>query len=178
LPVRLQTAHTAELDRSTLAAARELLTAAFEPDFSAEDWQHGLGGIHALAWEDAELIGHASVVQRQLLHRGRALRTGYVENVAVRADRRRRGHAGAMMAELERLIRGGYELGALGAAGEAAGFYQGRGWELWQGVTAVLSPDGIQPTPEEDDSIHLLPLSADLDRSAALVCDWREGDVW
>ena len=32
-----------------------------------DDWEHGLGGIHALAYEDDELVGHASVVQRRLL---------------------------------------------------------------------------------------------------------------
>jgi aminoglycoside 2'-N-acetyltransferase I len=52
------------------------------------------------------LIGHASVVQRRLLHGGRPFRTGYIEGVAVRPDRRRRGHGDAMMAVLERVAGG------------------------------------------------------------------------
>ena len=32
-----------------------------------DDWEHALGGIHALAWEDDVLIGHASVIQRRLM---------------------------------------------------------------------------------------------------------------
>ena len=83
--------------------------------------------MHALAWDGDELVGHAAVVQRVLLHGGRALRTGYVEGVAVRADRRRRGHAGAMMEALERVVHAAYELGALGAS-DAGGRALRRAW--------------------------------------------------
>ena len=79
--------------------------------------------MHALMWEEGELIGHASVVQRRMLHGGRALRTGYVEGVGVRADRHRRGHGATMMAALERVIRGAYDLGALGSSDMALEFY-------------------------------------------------------
>ena len=93
--IEMQTAHTADLDGATLGAVRALLEAVFAGDFTEHDWEHSLGGVHALVWEGGEPIGHAAVVQRRLLHRGRALRAGYVEGVAVRADRRGRGH-GAM----------------------------------------------------------------------------------
>lgn len=142
------------------------------------DWEHGLGGLHAMVWEGAELIGHASVVQRRLIHRERPLRTGYIENVGVRIDRRGEGHAAAMMAPLEQVVRGGYHLGALGASEDAVGFYEARDWQQWRGPTSALSPTGIRPTPEEDGSIYVLPGSAPLDLDAGLTCDWREGDVW
>ena len=29
------------------------------------DWEHALGGLHALMWEEAELVGHASLIQRR-----------------------------------------------------------------------------------------------------------------
>jgi len=108
----LQTAHTAELDAATLTAARALLYDVFD-DMTDHDWEHALGGVHALVWEGADLIGHASVIQRRLLHGGRALRTGYVEGVGVRAGRGGRGHGAAMMDALETAVRGAYELGAL-----------------------------------------------------------------
>jgi aminoglycoside 2'-N-acetyltransferase I len=117
----LQTAHTAELAAATLAAARALLYDVFD-DMTDQDWEHALGGVHALVWEGADLVGHASVIQRRLLHGGRALRTGYVEGVGVRADRRGRGYGAAMMDALETVVRGAYKLGALGAADEAAAF--------------------------------------------------------
>ncbi|HVV23723.1 MAG TPA: GNAT family N-acetyltransferase, partial [Pseudonocardiaceae bacterium] len=82
----------------------------FDGNLSNHDWEHRLGGIHALAWDRGELVGHASVVGRRLVHGGQALRTGYVEGVGVRADHRRQGCASALMDALERVIRGGYEV--------------------------------------------------------------------
>ncbi len=171
-------AHTADLDAAALGAARALLDAAFGDGFSDHDWDHALGGMHALAWEGPELVGHAAVVQRRILHAGRALRAGYVEAVAVRADRRRRGHAGATMAALERVLRGAYELGALSAAAGAVRLYQGRGWRRWEGPTSALTPAGIVRTEDDDGSVHVLPLAVPLDLGGELTCDWRDGSVW
>jgi aminoglycoside 2'-N-acetyltransferase I len=176
--MEIQVAHTADLSREALDAAHELLERAFEGDMTEHDWEHSLGGMHALAWEDGELVGHGSVVQRCLLHRGRALRTGYVEGVGVRADRRRRGCGAAVLRELERVIRGAYELGALGATDMAAPFYAQLGWRLWEGPTSVLAPDGLRPTPEADGAVWVLEVSAELDLRGELTCDWREGDEW
>ena len=173
--IEVHTAHTAELDTATLEAARALLDAVFEGDMSDHDWEHALGGVHALVWEGDEMVGHAAVVQRRLLHGGRALRAGYLEGVGVRPDRRRRGHGAAMMEALERVVRGAYELGALGATDEAAGFYAARGWDLWQGPTSALTPTGITRTEEE---IYVLAVAAPLNLSGELTCDWRDGDVW
>jgi aminoglycoside 2'-N-acetyltransferase I len=61
----MRTAHTADLDRTTLDAARALLYAVFD-DMTDEDWDHALGGVHAMVWEGDELIGHASLIQRRL----------------------------------------------------------------------------------------------------------------
>ena len=90
--LELRSVHTADLGDGTRAAIRQLLDGAFGI-VSEDTYQNVLGGVHALLAEDGELIGHASVVQRRMLHGGRALRTGYIEGVAVRADRRRRGTA-------------------------------------------------------------------------------------
>jgi len=172
------TAHTAELDAATLGAARTLLDAVFEGELTEHDWDHALGGVHALVWEAGELIGHASVVQRRLLHGGRALRTGYVEGVTVRADRRARGHGAAMMEALERVVRRAYDLGALSATSEAAGFYAARGWRPWPGPTCALTPAGVVRTEDEDGGVYVLEVAFPLDLSGELTCDWRDGDVW
>ncbi|MEC4016619.1 GNAT family N-acetyltransferase [Streptomyces sp. H27-D2] len=197
-PHTLHTAHTADLAPAELEAIRALLTAAFEGDFDEADWDHTVGGVHAVLREGGELIGHGSVVQRRLLHGGRALRTGYVEGVAVRADRRGRGHGAAVMDALERVLRGAYELGALSASQGAAEFYAARGWQRWRGPTSVLAPDGLRRTEEDDGSTFVLPAGGasgaayagvaagalvtssgvPLDPAGALVCDWRDGDVW
>ena len=170
--------HTGALGPDVLGAARTLLEGVFEGDLTDDDWEHSLGGLHALMWDGPDLVGHASLVQRRLLHGGRALRTGYVEGVGVRSDHRRRGHGGAMMAALEEVARGAYELGALGATNEGAAFYAARGWLRWQGPTWALTPTGIVRTEEDDDAVFVLPLSAPLDVASALTCDWRDGDLW
>jgi aminoglycoside 2'-N-acetyltransferase I len=171
-------AHTSELDIATLEAARALLDSVFGDGMTEHDWEHSLGGVHAMVWEGDELIGHASVVQRRLLHGGRSLRTGYIEGVGVRADRRLRGHAGAMMEALERVVRGAYLLGALSATDEAASLYAARGWQRWLGPTSALTPTGVERTPDDDGGVYVLPVTARLDLSAELTCDWRDGDVW
>ncbi len=175
---RLVVAHTGQLSAAELTAARALLQEVFAGELRDDDWEHCLGGLHALLWDGDELVGHAALVTRRLLHVGRALRTGYVEGVGVRADVRRRGHAGTLMAALEDLAGRAYELAALAATDEGAAFYRSRGWLPWQGPTSVLSPDGLLRTPEDDDCVHVLPLGAVLDRTAALTCDWRAGDAW
>jgi aminoglycoside 2'-N-acetyltransferase I len=173
----LRVAHTADLDTATRRAARALLDDVFD-DMADEDWDHALGGMHALLWEGRELIGHASVIQRQLRYGGRAWRTGYVEAVAVRADRRRGGHGGTLMDAVERIIRGAYDLGALGSTHAGAPFYAARGWLRWLGPCSALTPEGIIRTPGEEGSIYALPVTVPLDVSRELTCDWREGDAW
>lgn len=174
----LRTAHTAELSNGELRAIRVLLDESFGETFTDDDYEHALGGMHALVREGRELVGHGSVVMRRLLHGGRALRTGYVECVAVRADRRRRGHASTVMAALERVIRGAYEIGALSATDVAARFYVARGWQPWTGTASVIAPGGIERTAEAEGGIHVLPVSAVLASDGDLACDWRGGDVW
>ncbi len=170
--------HTAHLDEVQRRAIRDLLTSSFRDGFSDDDYEHGLGGMHACIWEGRDLVGHGSVVMRRLLHGSRPLRTGYVEAVAVRADRRRRGYGSALMDELESLIHGGFELGALSASAAGERLYAGRSWLRWTGTTSVIAPTGRRRTPDEDGSVWVLPGSATLDPDEDLACDWRAGDVW
>jgi aminoglycoside 2'-N-acetyltransferase I len=174
---QLRTAHTADLAGPDRAAIRALLDGAFG-NMTDDAFDNALGGMHTLAYDDGQLIGHASVVQRRLLHAGRALRTGYIEGVAVRADRRRAGHGALMMAELERVVRDGYDLGALGASEDGARLYTARGWQRWRGPSAALTPDGIRYTTKSDGWIYVLPVTAELDLDGELICDWRPGSLW
>jgi aminoglycoside 2'-N-acetyltransferase I len=175
--ISVQTSHTADLEPATLSAARALLSDAFD-DWTEHDWEHSLGGVHAIAWDGDTVVGHASVVQRRLLHGGRALRAGYIEGVGVRADHRRQGHAAAMLGALERVVRRAYDLGALGATDEAVPLYTARGWKLWEGPSSAFTPDGIRRTTDEDGAIYVLPGAVALDLAGELTCDWRDGDVW
>lgn len=171
-------ARTDELDSATLAAARALLDAAFEGEFADSDWEHALGGVHALVWDGDVLVAHAAVVERTLLHGDGPLRAGYVEGVGVAAGHRRRGHGGAVMEAVEAVIRNTYEIGALSATDSAAPLYASRGWLPWQGPTYALTPSGPERTAGDDGSVFVLPAGASLDVTAALTCDWRDGDLW
>lgn len=44
----IQVAHTADLDRTLLARARALLDVVFEEEMTDHDWEHALGGMHAI----------------------------------------------------------------------------------------------------------------------------------
>ena len=193
-PVAVHLVHTFQLGGADRLDVRDLLDAAFAGGFGGfdeHDWEHCLGGMHVLLWEGSQLVGHAAVVQRRLLHSGRALRAGYVEAVAVRADRRRLGHATALMDRVHDVIRGAYDLGALSAGDQALTLYTGLGWQVWRGPTWALTPDGRRRTPEDDGGVLVLPappagaagtaprdLDLDLDLDGDLTCDWRDGDVW
>lgn len=170
--------HTADLGPDGRAELRGLLVLVYGADFTDADWDHALGGMHALARVGGVLVGHAALVARRLLHGGRALRAGYVEAVAVHPGYRRRGIAGAVMEPVERLARGGHELGALGSSQMALPFYAGRGWQLWRGPLHALTPSGIVDTPDERGGIYVLPAGVPLDLDGDLTCDWRDGDVW
>ncbi|MGX1674017.1 GNAT family N-acetyltransferase [Streptomyces sp. NPDC055400] len=174
----LSTAHTADLTRAELRSVRALLDDAFDGGFSDDDWDHTVGGVHALVRDSAgALVAHGSVVQRRIVHASRSLRTGYVEGVAVRADARRSGLGGQVMAALERVIDAAYQLGALSASHDGAGLYRARGWEQWPGAFAAYGPDGRVPLPDDEGAPYLRRVTAALDPAHALLFDWRGGDV-
>ena len=167
--------HTAQLDGVTLTAARDLMDVAFDGGFSDEDWEHSLGGMHALVVDDDVLVAHGSLVARRFLHRGRSLRCGYVEGVAVRPDRQGAG-LGHRVMELLETLSPAYDLLALSASDAGAALYAstaaGRG-----GRAAPRSSrrEGVVRTPEDDGGVWVLGCP---DVEGELTCDWRPGDVW
>jgi aminoglycoside 2'-N-acetyltransferase I len=171
---------TAELSAVETRSLRRLLDAAYDGDFSEDDWQHCLNGVHVLGRLDGELVAHAAVVERRLYYADRPLRTGYVEGVAVGKTARRKGFATAIMREVNQIIVAGYELGALGDGSGVEGFYQRLGWRTWLGPTWVITPNGRERSEDEDGSILILPTeaTADLDLTQPLACEWRPGDAW
>jgi aminoglycoside 2'-N-acetyltransferase I len=175
--IQLLVAHTADLDPDTLDRARDLLFEVFD-DMHQTDWDHCLGGMHAVLVDRSHVVGHASLIQRWLVNDGVALRTGYVEGVAVRQDQRGRGLGGDLMTAIERLLRGAFDVGALGSTDDAIGFYEHRGWVRWPGPTWSLTPTGAVRTEDDDGGVFVLPLGADLEFDADLTCDWRPGDAW
>ena len=175
---------TSELTDAERADLRSMLDAAFDdgdPDegFGDHDWQHALGGIHAVVSDRGVIVSHASVVPRELRVAGRPLRCGYVEAVATRPGHQGRGFGTIAMQAIDDVIRRDYELGALGTG--AYHFYERLGWERWHGATSVRTAGVEHPTPDADGAVLILRTArtpADLDLAAPLSCDWRPGDVW
>lgn len=155
-----------------------MLDAAFEGDFDDHDWEHALGGVHAVVCDGDAVVAHASVVPRVLEVAGRPLRTGYVEGVATAASHRGRGLGSAVMTEIGAVLRAEYELGALGTGAYA--FYEALGWERWRGPTLVRREGGDTRTAWEDGAIMVLRFgpSAGIDLAAPLSCEPRPGDDW
>jgi aminoglycoside 2'-N-acetyltransferase I len=170
--------HTADLEIDARQRAQDMVSAAFGDDFTDTDWEHALGGMHALIWHHGAIIAHGAVTQRRLLYCGTALRCGYVEAVAVREDWRGQGLAIAILDACEQVIRGGYQLGALSSSDRGRRLYTLRGWLPWRGPTSVLAPTGPTRTPDDDGSVFVFPLGTELDPAAGLACDWRDGEVW
>jgi len=80
------------------------------------------------------------------------------------------------MAPVERIIRGAYELGALGSSEMGVPFYRKRGWQQWQGQTWAMTPTGVTRT-DDDDGVFVLPVRP-IELTDILTCDWRDGDLW
>jgi aminoglycoside 2'-N-acetyltransferase I len=174
--IRIQVLSTQDIDEATV---RAMFERAFAEEVRDEDWEHCVGGIHVVAFEGDVPVGHAALVERELLQDGRAIRTGYVEGLAVEPSHQRRGIGSLIMDAIEPRIRAEFGLGALSSSDEALAFYRRRGWVPWRGQTAVRMPDGeVKRTPDDDDSVFVMPVAGELDPSGLLVCDWRLGDVW
>ena len=115
----------------------------------------GQDGLHVVLNLDDEIVAHAAVVERELHVDGRPLRTGYVEAVATAPDRQGIGLGSRLMADVASYIRETFELGALGTGRHH--FYERLGWLTWAGPSFVRTADGVQPTPEDDGYILVLP---------------------
>ncbi|MEQ0575186.1 GNAT family N-acetyltransferase [Mycobacterium tuberculosis] len=160
--------HTADLDSETRQDIRQMVTGAFAGDFTETDWEHTLGGMHALIWHHGAIIAHAAVIQRRLIYRGNALRCGYVEGVAVRADWRGQRLVSALLDAVEQVMRVPYQPGRPPVPLSPRA----------PPPTSVLAPTGPVRTPDDDGTVFVLPIDISLDTSAELMCDWRAGDVW
>lgn len=188
MSVEVRLVSTEEMSPAELAALRGLCDEAFrerdaprdtrELSFTDEDWENACGGVHAVAFEGEVPVAHASTVERQLHVDGVPFLCGYVEAVATRPDRQRRGLGTAVMGALGQHIHAAFPLGALDTSRHH--FYERLGWERWLGPTFVRVGDGIVATSEEDGYVMILrtPTTPALDLAAPISCEWRPGDVW
>jgi aminoglycoside 2'-N-acetyltransferase I len=169
---------TAEASADVLQEIRQLLVQAFEGDFSADDWEHTLGGWHVVVADRSAILSHAAVVPRILEVAHRPLHAGYVEGVATAPLRQRQGLGSLAMAKASTLLRSRFEMGALSTGQHR--FYERLGWERWRGPTFVRHGSAAIRTQDEDEGIMVLRCgpSQNIDLTASLSCEHRPGDDW
>ena len=179
---RLRRLSTTDLTHEEVAAILAIMVDAFGPDederFTDDDWEHALGGVHFVLDVEGQIVGHASVVEREIHVAGRPIRTGYVEAVATAAAHQGIGYGSLVMEDAGAYIRDRFELGCLGTGRHR--FYARLGWLTWLGPSSVRTADGLRRTPDDDGFLMVLrtPSSPPLDLAAPISCDWRPGDVW
>ncbi len=174
----VQVFRTEDAPDTLLEDARAVVVAAFDGGFSEDDWDHALGGWHAVVIDAHRVVAHASVILRDLTIGDRKLAAGYVEGVGTESAARGECHGTRAMSEIAKIIRRDFELGALST--EAHQFYERLGWERWRGPTFVRSATGLTRTEDEDEGIMVLRFgpSASIDLTASISCEERSGDDW
>ncbi len=169
----------AEVSAERVSAIRRMLDEAFDGRFSDDDWNHSLGGTHAMILDGEQVLAHASVVPRTITVGTRQVHVGYVEGAGVTPALHRQGLGSAVIVAINGVIGDRFELGML-STGEFQ-FYERLGWERWHGPTWTIHADGRRErTEDEDDGImaYRTERSGDVDVTSPIVCEHRLGDCW
>ncbi len=167
---------TEELGEGRRAQLRPLFDLAFA-DFTDEDYEHGLGGLHVVVEQDGQLIAHAAVVPRELHLPEQVLDCGYVENVATHPRVRGQGLGAVVVRELNRLIVRDHQLGALRTGVNA--FYRRYGWLDWRGQTFEVDREGGWQPTDDHGQVMVLPTPGHrLDPEQPIAAPQRPGKAW
>lgn len=169
---------TGRLPDELVASTRSLLDRAFDGDFTDEDWEHALGGVHATLVENDVVMAHAAVVPRDVRINGRWFRAGYVEAVATHPDLHGKGLGSQVVDAITDIIRDRDELGVLSTGAQQ--FYERLGWERWRGRSTVLEDGEPRRTSDDDASLMVLRTrhSETVELDGEIACTARSGDAW
>ncbi len=128
----------------------------------------------------APIVSHALWVERALsIAGGPKLKTAFVEYVATEPACQGRGLASGLLRHLINVVaqpERGYRLAALSPAD--SDFYERLGWQLWEGDLLIRRGPMLISTPDDVVMVHRLPASPDVDCTAVLSAEWREGELW
>jgi aminoglycoside 2'-N-acetyltransferase I len=165
-------------DAATRKALRRLWDRAFGDRFDDIAANHAYGGVHVLVRDGGHLIGHASAVPRLIRFGDQPWRTvGYVEAVATDPERQGEGVGRLAMERLHEEIASRW-VAALLSTGRATGFYELFGWQRWLGPTYTQTRAGVVLDGHEGLMVFSCDRSVALDRTVAVTCQDRPGDVW
>jgi aminoglycoside 2'-N-acetyltransferase I len=159
---RVRVVQRDELSEEALAALLAWLEDAYGDAIGSwrrETWTDVGPGPHFMLDDpDGQLLAHACIDCVPVTMGDVELTAGYLENVATRADSRRKGFGSVVVEAAHREIGTNAEIGFL-ATGHSRSFYERLGWVRWTGPTSVTERDGsITRTAEEDGNIMALVL--------------------
>lgn len=176
VPLSIEVVGSDAISASVMHVVCDLCTEAYGEDFSAY-LEFLSSGVHVVGRLEGEVVSHAMWVTRVLEADDRlTLRTAYIEAVATKPSQQRRGFASEILGRLAAEILD-YDLGALSPSDPS--FYARLGWEPWRGPLFIRTDEGLQGTPDESVMIRRLPRTpADLDLTASLSAEWRQGELW
>lgn len=166
-----------DLSKQAEFTLKELLSDAFEGDFSEEDWQHTFGGMRFLGHHKDQLIAHGAVVKRWMQVDGLKTLVGYVEGIAIAPAFWRKGFGSLLMAELTSYCRKEFQLSMLST--DEKSFYRKQGWLDFEGKSYVLK-NGLERQSQDEDKglMYLVGANKVMDAPMKVVCESREGDSW
>ena len=133
-------------------------------------------GLHVLAYDDGQLVGHAVVTTRWLQPDNLpVLKTAYVDAVATDPAHQGRGIGSSMMRHLASAIQG-YELAC--PETERVSFYAQLGWEEWRGPLSGRKGIELLSTPHQE-GIMILRLASTppLNLDSSLTVEY-DGRIW
>jgi aminoglycoside 2'-N-acetyltransferase I len=175
--VSLRVVTSDQLDDAARATLRALWADAFGDRFDDHDADHAYGGVHVLATEGDEIVGHASAVPRRIRIGAQWWDVAYVEAVATRPTAQGSGVGSAVMHRLHEEIDARWPIAFL-STGRARDFYLRLGWEVWQGPSSVLTDRGELATDEEHGGILVRRAPGGPDLALPITCEDRDGDAW
>lgn len=176
--VALSTIRTKDVDQTLRSEIVRLCIAAHdEQDFENLFSYLPEDGLHVLASNAEQLVGHAVVTTRWLQPSSLPLlRTAYVDAVATSPEYQGRGIGSALMRHLETVVAD-HEIACLET--DRPEFYRRLGWEEWRGPLGGRSGERLILTPEQEGIMILrLPATPRLDLNQQLTIEAGELRIW
>ncbi len=174
-----QTKHTSQLSSVEKEQIYQLLFQVFKQGFSREDFDHTLGGMHILAYDNHQLIGHVAIVQRSVIVDCSPFRIGYLEGLGVAEAYRRQGIGRKLMEQSSEIIVNSHDFGLLSASEEGLPLYQSLGWKIWTGELYESNRESYQRSFDDEGSVLFWAApSQSIAATSPLYCDYRSGDQW
>ena len=172
----IDTCRTKDIIEAERSAIVRLCTEAHQADFGPLFSFLPPDGLHVLAYDEGQLVGHAVVTTRWLQPDNLPLlKTAYVDAVATDPAYQGQGIGSSVMRHLASVIQD-YELACLET--ERVSFYAHLGWEEWRGLLAGRKGTELIPTPDQKGIMILRLLrTPPLNLNSSLTVEY-DGRIW